>query len=108
MYSDVRIYADNCPQCAIVEVTDRKQKPQLQPILMERPFQILGVDIMELPVTSRGNKYVIVFQDLFTKWPMVYPAPDQKTEHIAWKKLYLVLVYQRLSCPIDKPICYLS
>jgi len=28
---------------------------------------------MELPVTSKGNKYVIVFQDLFTKWPMVYP-----------------------------------
>ena len=22
--------------------------------------------------------YVIVFQDLFTKWPMVYAAPDQK------------------------------
>jgi len=41
--------------------TGRKQKPLLQPIQMERPFQILGVDIVELPITSRGNQYVIVF-----------------------------------------------
>ena len=38
---------------------------------------------MELPVTTQGNRYVVVFQDLFTKWPMVFPTPDQKTEHIA-------------------------
>lgn len=30
-----------------------------------------------------GNKYIIVFQNLFTKWPMVFPAPDQKSERIA-------------------------
>ena len=38
---------------------------------------------MELPLTSSGNRYLIVFQDLFTKWPMVYPASDQKAERIA-------------------------
>ena len=80
MYSNVIAYADNCPQCAIVEGTGRRQNPLL---LTERPFQIVGVDVMELPVTSKGNRYMIVFQDLFTKWPMVYPAPDQKTDHIA-------------------------
>ena len=26
---------------------------------------------------------MVVFQDLFTKWPMVYPTPDQKAERIA-------------------------
>ena len=38
---------------------------------------------MELPITERGNKYVIVFQDFMTKWPMVFPAPDQKATRIA-------------------------
>ena len=38
---------------------------------------------MELPITTRGNRYVIVFQDLFTKWPMVFPTPDQKVVRIA-------------------------
>ena len=38
---------------------------------------------MELPLTSKGNRYLIVFQNLFTKWPMAYPASDQKAERIA-------------------------
>ena len=83
MYTDVMNYVNSCPQCAIVEGTGRKQKPLLQPIVTERPFQIVGVDIMELPVTARGNRYAIVFQDLFTKWPLVFPTPDQKAERIA-------------------------
>ena len=33
---------------------------------------------MELPKTEQGNRYVIVFQDFMTKWPLVFPAPDQK------------------------------
>ena len=83
IYTDAMSYANNCPQYAIVDGTGRRQKPLLQPIATERPFQIIGVDIMELPVTTQGNRYVIVFQDLFTKWPMVFPTPDQKSERIA-------------------------
>ena len=37
---------------------------------------------MELPCTDWGNKYAVVFQDLFTKWPMVFATPDQKSERI--------------------------
>ena len=83
MYRDAMDHARNCPQCAVVEGTGRKVKPPLFRIPTERPFQIVGVDIMELPVTSKGNRYLIVFQDLFTKWPMAYPVPDQKAERIA-------------------------
>ena len=83
MYTDAMNYTNGCPQCAIVEGTGRRQKPLLQPIVTEHPFQIVGVDIMELPVTTQGNRYAIVFQDLFTKWPLVFPAPDQKAKRIA-------------------------
>ena len=40
------------------------------------------MDVMELPTTSSGNKYVIVLQDFLTKWPMVFAAPDQKASRI--------------------------
>ena len=46
----------------------RKQTPLLYPIPVECPFQILGV---------------VVFQDFFTKWPFVFPTPDQKAIRIA-------------------------
>ena len=38
---------------------------------------------MELPTSTSGNRYVIVFQDLFMKWPIVVPIPDQKAVRIA-------------------------
>ena len=50
---------------------------------MKRLFQIVGIDVMDLPVTSNGNKHVVVFQDYLTKWLMVYAIPDQKTHRIA-------------------------
>ena len=53
-------------------------KPPLCPIPIQRPFQILGVDVMDLPITEKDNKHVVVFQDYFTKWPLVYSVPDQK------------------------------
>ena len=36
---------------------------------------------MDLPKTEQGNQHVIVFQDLFTKFPMVFRAQDQKSIH---------------------------
>ena len=56
--------------------------PPLHPIEVQRPFQIIGVDIMDLPVIKRGNRHVLVFQDYFKKWPMVYAIPDQKSQRI--------------------------
>ena len=83
MYQDINNYTHNCPQCAIATGVGRKQLPPMKSIPVDHPFQIVGIDIMELPLTNNGNKYVIVFQDLFTKWPMVYAVPDQKATRLA-------------------------
>lgn len=45
-------------------------------------FQIEGVDVMDLLTTERGNQHVIVFQDFLTKWPLIFPVPDQKSLHL--------------------------
>ena len=83
MYSDTQRFAANCPQCAIVTGGGRHHRPALHPIPVNRPFQILGVDVMEQPKTVGGNHYVLVFQDFLTKWPFAFPIPDQKTIRIA-------------------------
>ena len=83
MYSDVVKFVTNCPECAIVTGGGRHHRAPLHPIPVSRPFQIVGVDIMELPQTNKGNKYVLVFQDFLTKWPLAFPMPDQKTQRIA-------------------------
>ena len=38
---------------------------------------------MDLPITEAGNKHVVVFQDFLSKYPLVYPVPDQKSIRIA-------------------------
>ena len=73
MHHDTVKFASNCPQCAVVTGGSRQHRPPLHPIPVCRPFQVIGVDIMELPTTERGNRYVLVFQDFLTKWLMVYP-----------------------------------
>jgi len=82
MYKDVYLYVKNCPECAIVSGSGKSQRPPLCPIPVKHPFQILGMDIMALPKTTRGNQYVLVFQDFLTKWPCVFPLPDQQIDRI--------------------------
>ena len=82
MYQDALEIANQCAECAISGCEARPDRPPLQPIPVQRPFQIWGSFIMELPVTKKGNRYVVVLQDLFTKWPLVFPTPDQKSPQL--------------------------
>ena len=77
-YADVAKHCRRCPQCIFASGGESTGRPPLQPIPVQRPFQIVGIDIMDLPWTEKGNKHVLVLQDFLTKWPMVYPMPDQK------------------------------
>eukprot|EP00731_Ephydatia_muelleri_P007839 Em0004g177a len=97
LYHDSFEFSRNCAECAVVSGYGRRNQPPLHPIPVQRPFQILGVDIMELPVTEKGNRYVIVFQDFLTKWLLVFPAPDQKAIRIA--RLLAEEVLPLFGCP---------
>ena len=83
MFRDATEFCRSCGKCATVSGVGRRNKPPLHPIPVQRPFQIVGLDVMELPRTDQGNRYVIVFQDFMTKWPLVFPASDQKAIRLA-------------------------
>ena len=45
--------------------------------------KIFGIgysDILKVSMSSRGNKYILVAQDYFSKWQFVRAMPDQKTD----------------------------
>ena len=58
-------------------------KPLLQPIHVGEPFHRHAVDVLQLPLTARGNQYVVIFMDYFTKWPEAFAVSDQSAETIA-------------------------
>ena len=78
MFADVTKHCSAFPQCSIVNGSGCVNKPPLHPIPVQRAFLIIGVDVMDLPLNESGNRHVVVFQDFLTKWPLVYPAPDQE------------------------------
>jgi hypothetical protein len=41
-----------------------------------RPWQMVAADILEVPVSSNNNRYLLVVQDYFTKWVEAIPLPD--------------------------------
>ena len=83
MRSDVSKFRRSCLVCASRRGPGRKKWPPLQPIPVEGPFEMIGVDVLQLPLSQSGNLYVIVFQDYLTKWPEVFATEDQKAETIA-------------------------
>ena len=47
------------------------------------PFEMIGVDVLLLPLSHCGNQYAVVFQDYLTKWPEAFAVEDQKADTIA-------------------------
>ncbi len=54
---------------------------------------MVAVDILEVPVSYGNNRYLLVVQDYFTKWPEPIPLPDQTASRItnALVKLFATL-----------------
>ena len=58
-------------------------QPPIAPIPVGGPFHCVGVDILQLPFTTRGNCYVAIFMDYLTKLPEKFAIPDRKIGTIA-------------------------
>ena len=83
MFRDAQTHCRSCLTCATYTGAGKRLKPPLMPIPVGGPFHRVGVDIMELPLTVHGNKYVVVFMDYLTKWVEAFAVSDQTSETIA-------------------------
>ena len=97
MRSDVRKHCRSCLSCAARKGTGRASRPPLQPIPVGGPFHRVGVDVLQLPLTESGNKYVVVFLDCLRKWVEAFAFPDQSTETFA--RLLVEQIFCRHGAP---------
>ena len=44
---------------------------------------MIGVDILELGLTTKGNRYAVTVIDLFSKFAAAYPVPDKSAKTVA-------------------------
>ena len=81
--SDVSLWCKKCTVCARIKAGPRFKAP-MQYVPTGNKFDRVYMDILgELPETDRGNKYILVVTDGFTKWTQALPLPDQKAQTVA-------------------------
>ena len=83
MRADVRRHCRSCLTCATRKGTGRASRPPLQPIAVGGPFHRMEVDVLQLPLTESGNRYVVVFLDYLTKWVEAFAVSNQSAVTIA-------------------------
>ena len=90
---DIRHYCEACTVCQ----RRRRPTPHLQATLktevQSRPYERIAIDITEMPMSAKGNKYALVAMDYFSKYVHVFPMPNQTTEQVV--KHMLKLVYEQ-------------
>ncbi|XGW24486.1 hypothetical protein V3C99_006142, partial [Haemonchus contortus] len=87
MAQDIHKWTRQCQRC-FVHNPREKLVPPLKPIVTSRPYEIIGIDVLELGQTSKGNRYAVTVIDHFTKYAAAYPVADKSAETIA-KTLFI-------------------
>ena len=83
MLRDIRQWCEQCVPCQTRRCPVPKQRAPMGGSQASRPMQRIAADILELPLTSRGNRYVLVVADYFTKYVEIYALPDQTARTVA-------------------------
>ena len=87
--ADVRKFCETCPQCPKKKPSPRKPRTELKQYLTGEPLERVGLDILgPLPATYKGNRYILVVIDYFTKWAEAYPMRNQEAHTVADKLVY--------------------
>ena len=72
-----------CMQCQLFKTHAQIIAPPVLKLAMNRPFELMSLDLLMLPPTSRGNKYCLVCVDHYSKWAAVVPLKDKKAITVA-------------------------
>ena len=98
MYKDVEHWVQSCQDCSTRKKPRNKRRAPLLPIPVSAAFERIAVDILgPLPVTWKGNRYIVVLVEYLTKWPEIFPV--QNTEAITIARLITEEIIPRHGAP---------
>ena len=97
IYEYVRTYVRNCETCQKIKTRAPVRAGLLQPIKSNRPFQIVGIDIAIMRISSNKSKYILVCIDYFTNWVEAAAMKSMTAEETL--RVFFSLIISRHGCP---------
>ena len=95
---DALKYTNACWGCTKRKTTRNMSYDMEDPILAKKPWETVAIDFVGKCRTSdKGNCWILTIIDCFTRYPILVPLPDRKSETVA-KALYYHLICQH-GCP---------
>ena len=80
----VEKWCRQCELCSSRKSPSKRPRAPMQLSMASSPMERIAMDILgPLPATSRGNKYILVVGDYFSKWKEAYPMPNMEATTIA-------------------------
>ena len=97
-YADVQNWCQTCSQCATRKNPPQRHHASLGTVAAGYPTQIMAVDLVgPLVESEKGNSYIMVVGDYFSRWMEAFPIPNQEATTVAEK--LVEEIFLRFSVP---------
>lgn len=98
--ADVKLWVASCPACRQRKGPGERPRAPLKPYNVGAPWERVAVDIVSgLPRTARGNRYILVVLDYYTRWPEAFPIADTTADTVA--RVLVTNVFSRYGAPVE-------
>ena len=94
------MYTDVCKHVAACEACQRHRASRIKKALIgghpmgASPFDLVACDLMTMPESTVGNKYLLVVTDYYTRFSVAVPIPNKTADTVASAILTkVILVY---------------
>ena len=77
MRLDTEAYVSNCVKCAQHKGTGPRPAPILEYPPPERPWDVVAIDLLQLPTSHQGSKYLLVCVDHFSRYVVLAPLQEK-------------------------------
>lgn len=97
LIQDIDAFLAGCPTCQ--KFRKRRSTSGAHRFTIEgSPFAEISADILKLPrADCRGNKYVVVIVDSFSRWTQCFAVPDKTAESAARAIIHAIGIF---GCPL--------
>ena len=84
LQKDVKAYVGGCDICARRKEPLKTKRAPMEIVKSGFRMERIAIDILgELPITERGNRYILVIGDYFTKWTEYHAMPNMEASTVA-------------------------